>query len=123
MSPVGGVGINLAIQDAVATANALAQALLARAPLDEPCRAIQKRREFPTKMTQSAQLFAHKNFIRPALGHKDSVRKLPFALQLLKRFPILRRIPARLIGIGVRPEHIHTPDVHRHKSEAAAAHG
>ena len=70
MSPVGGVGINLAIQDAVATANALAQALLARAPLDEPCRAIQKRREFPTKMTQSAQLFAHKNFIRPALAIK-----------------------------------------------------
>ena len=122
MSPVGGVGINLAIQDAVAAANALAQPLLAHAPLDALCRAVQKRREFPTKMTQSAQLFAHKNFIRPALSHKEGVRKLPFALQLLKQFPMLRRIPARLIGLGVRPEHIRTPDVHRHKA-ASAAHG
>jgi 2-polyprenyl-6-methoxyphenol hydroxylase-like FAD-dependent oxidoreductase len=123
MSPVGGVGINLAIQDAVAAANVLAQVLLDHAPLDEPCRAIQKRREFPTKMTQSAQLFAHKNFIRPALSHKESVQKLPLALRLLKRFPMLRRIPARLIGVGVRPEHIHTPDAHCHKSEAASSQG
>ncbi len=122
MSPVGGVGINLAIQDAVAAANALAQALLDRAPLDELCRAVQKRREFPTKMTQSAQLFAHKNFIRPALSHKEEVRKLPLALRLLKKFPMLRRIPARVIGLGVRPEHIRTPDAHRHRA-AVAAHG
>jgi 2-polyprenyl-6-methoxyphenol hydroxylase-like FAD-dependent oxidoreductase len=121
MSPVGGVGINLAIQDAVAAANALAQPLLARAPLDEPCRAIQKRREFPTKMTQSAQLFAHKNFIRPALSHKEAAQKLPLALRLLKQFPMLRRIPARLIGLGVRPEHIHTPDAHHNKAKAASA--
>jgi 2-polyprenyl-6-methoxyphenol hydroxylase-like FAD-dependent oxidoreductase len=123
MSPVGGVGINLAIQDAVAAANALAQPLLARAPLDEPCRAIQKRREFPTKMTQSAQLFAHKNFIRPALSHKEAAQKLPLALRLLKQFPMLRRIPARLIGLGVRPEHIHTPDAHHNKAKAASAQG
>jgi len=122
MSPVGGVGINLAIQDAVAAANALAQALLDRAPLDELCRAIQKRREFPTKITQSGQLFAHKNFIRPALSHKQDARKLPFALRLLKQFPMLRRIPARLIGLGVRPEHIRTPDAHHHQA-ATAAHG
>jgi len=122
MSPVGGVGINLAIQDAVAAANALAQALLDRAPLDELCRAIQKRREFPTKITQSAQLFAHKNFIRPALSHKQAVQKLPLALRLLKQFPMLRRIPARLIGLGVRPEHIRTPDA-RHYPAATAAHG
>ena len=122
MSPVGGVGINLAIQDAVAAANALAQALRDRAALDAPCRAIQKRREFPTKMTQAAQLFAHKNFIRPALGHTETVRKLPLALRLLKQFPMLRRIPARLIGLGVRPEHIRTPDAHHHQA-ASAAHG
>ena len=122
MSPVGGVGINLAIQDAVAAANALAQALLNRAPVDELCRAIQKRREFPTKMTQSAQLFAHKNFIRPSLSQKETVRKLPFALRLLKQFPRLRRIPARLIGLGVRPEHIRTPDAH-HRQAASAEHG
>ncbi len=123
MSPVGGVGINLAIQDAVAAANALAQALLDRAPLDELCRAIQKRREFPTKMTQAAQLFAHKNFIRPALSHKESARRLPLALRLLKQIPILRRVPARLIGLGVRPEHIHTPDAHHNKAKAASAQG
>jgi 2-polyprenyl-6-methoxyphenol hydroxylase-like FAD-dependent oxidoreductase len=120
MSPVGGVGINLAIQDAVAAANALAQALLDCVPLDELCRAIQKRREFPTKITQSAQLFAHKNFIRPALSHKQAVQNLPLALRLLKQFPVLRRIPARLIGLGVRPEHIRTQDIHHHQAATAA---
>jgi 2-polyprenyl-6-methoxyphenol hydroxylase-like FAD-dependent oxidoreductase len=123
MSPVGGVGINLAIQDAVATANALAQPLLVRAPLEEPCRAVQKRREFPTKMTQGTQVFIHKNFIWPALSHKAPVQKLPLLLRLLQRFPALRRIPARAVGVGVRPEHIHTPDAHGRKSEATAAHG
>ena len=123
MSPVGGVGINLAIQDAVATANALAPPLLVRAPLEEPCRAVQKRREFPTKMTQGTQVFIHKNFIWPALSHKAPVQKLPLLLRLLQRFPALRRIPARAVGVGVRPEHIHTPDAHGRKSEATAAHG
>jgi 2-polyprenyl-6-methoxyphenol hydroxylase-like FAD-dependent oxidoreductase len=122
MSPVGGVGINLAIQDAVAAANALAQPLLTRAPLDEPCRAVQKRREFPTKVTQGAQVFIHKNFIRPALSHKTTVQKLPLLLRLLQQFPTLRRIPARAVGVGVRPEHIHTPDAHQHQA-AIGAHG
>jgi 2-polyprenyl-6-methoxyphenol hydroxylase-like FAD-dependent oxidoreductase len=121
MSPVGGVGINLAIQDAVAAANALVQPLLAHAPLDEPCRAIQKRREFPTKVTQAAQVFIHKNFIRPALSHKAPVQKLPLLLRLLQQFPVLRRIPARAVGVGVRPEHIHTPDTRDH--QATTAHG
>src|ERR1700747_3407664 len=116
MSPVGGVGINLAIQDAVAAANALVQPLLAHAPLDEPCRGIQKRREFPTKVTQAAQVFIHKNFIRPALSHKAPVQKLPLLLRLLQQFPVLRRIPARAVGVGVRPEHIHTPDAHHHQA-------
>jgi 2-polyprenyl-6-methoxyphenol hydroxylase-like FAD-dependent oxidoreductase len=122
MSPVGGVGINLAIQDAVAAANALAQPLLTRAPLDEPCRAVQKRREFPTKVTQAAQVFIHKNFIRPALSHRTTVEKLPALLRLLQQFPTLRRIPARAVGVGVRPEHIHTPDAHQHQA-AIGAHG
>ena len=122
MSPVGGVGINLAIQDAVAAANALAQPLLTRAPLDEPCRAVQERREFPTKVTQGAQVFIHKNFIRPALSHKTTVQKLPLLLRLLQQFPTLRRIPARAVGVGVRPEHIHTPDAHQHQA-AIGAHG
>jgi 2-polyprenyl-6-methoxyphenol hydroxylase-like FAD-dependent oxidoreductase len=122
MSPVGGVGINLAIQDAVAAANALAQPLLTHAPLDEPCRAVQKRREFPTTVTQAAQVFIHKNFIRPALSHKTTVQKLPLLLRLLQQFPTLRRIPARAVGVGVRPEHIHTPDAHQHQA-AIGAHG
>ena len=119
MSPVGGVGINLAIQDAVAAANALAQPLLVHAPLDEPCLAVQKRREFPTKVTQGAQVFIHKNFMRPALSHKAPVQKLPLLLRLLQQFPALRRIPARAVGVGVRPEHIHTPDAHHNKANAA----
>jgi 2-polyprenyl-6-methoxyphenol hydroxylase-like FAD-dependent oxidoreductase len=122
MSPVGGVGINLAIQDAVAAANALAQPLLVRAPLEEPCRAVQKRREFPTKMTQGTQVFMHKNLIWPALSHKAPVQKLPLLLRLLQQFPTLRRIPARAVGVGVRPEHVHTPDAHHHPA-TAAAHG
>jgi 2-polyprenyl-6-methoxyphenol hydroxylase-like FAD-dependent oxidoreductase len=121
MSPIGGVGINLAIQDAVAAANALAQPLLEHAPLDEPCRIIQERREFPTKITQGAQVFAHKHFIGPALSHKEPVRQLPFPLRLLQQFPALRRIPARLVGLGVRPEHIHTPDAHRHPATRLAS--
>jgi 2-polyprenyl-6-methoxyphenol hydroxylase-like FAD-dependent oxidoreductase len=109
MSPIGGVGINLAIQDAVATANILSLALLNRGAIDERLHEVQKRREFPTRMTQAAQVFAHKRFIFPALSRKTSVQRLPLALKLLQRFPILRRIPARLVGLGVRPEHIHSP--------------
>jgi 2-polyprenyl-6-methoxyphenol hydroxylase-like FAD-dependent oxidoreductase len=121
MSPVGGVGINLAIQDAVATANALAQPLLAHAPLDELCRGIQDRREFPTKTTQAGQVFVHKNFIWPALSHKAPLRRLPFLLRLLQQFPALRRIPARVVGVGVRREHIQTPDSHREAPKKSAA--
>jgi 2-polyprenyl-6-methoxyphenol hydroxylase-like FAD-dependent oxidoreductase len=111
MSPVGGVGINLAIQDAVAAANALAGPLLQGAVSDQILRQIQERREFPTRMTQGFQVFAHKRFIRPAMNNQAPIRTLPLPLKLLQRFPMLRRIPARVIGLGVRPEHIRTPDV------------
>ena len=110
MSPIGGVGINLAIQDAVAAANELAAPLTKRAVTDEHLRAIQRRREFPTRVTQRFQVFAHKRFIGPAIRHPRPISRLPFALKLLQMFPILRRIPARLVGMGVRPEHVHTPD-------------
>jgi 2-polyprenyl-6-methoxyphenol hydroxylase-like FAD-dependent oxidoreductase len=110
MSPIGGVGINLAIQDAVAAANELAAPLIKGAVSDEHLRAVQQRREFPTRVTQSFQVFAHKRFIGPAMRHAHPVTSLPFALKLLQMFPILRRIPARLVGLGVRPEHVHTPD-------------
>jgi 2-polyprenyl-6-methoxyphenol hydroxylase-like FAD-dependent oxidoreductase len=112
MSPVGGVGINLAIQDAVAAANILAQPLLARAVTDEHLRRVQQRREFPTRVTQQVQLFAHRRFIFPALSYKAAIQHLPWPLRLLQSFPVLRRLPARLVGLGVRQEHIHTLDSH-----------
>jgi 2-polyprenyl-6-methoxyphenol hydroxylase-like FAD-dependent oxidoreductase len=111
MSPIGGVGINLAIQDAVAAANILAHPLLDRAVSERELCAVQKRREFPTRMTQKFQVFAHKRFIKPALSHRERLRRVPLAFKLLQNFPVLRRIPARLIGVGFRPEHVHTPDV------------
>jgi 2-polyprenyl-6-methoxyphenol hydroxylase-like FAD-dependent oxidoreductase len=109
MSPVGGVGINLAIQDAVAAANVLASALLQDAVTDDLLRKVQERREFPTSATQRVQIFAHKRFLGPALAHQTPARGLPLALKLLRQFPIFRRIPARMIGVGFRPEHVHTP--------------
>lgn len=111
MSPIGGVGINLAIQDAVATANILAEPLLQGAVSEAQLNKVQKRREFPTRMIQRGQVFAHKRFINPALAHKAPLDRLPLPLWLLQKFPVLRRIPARLIGMGFRPEHVHTRDV------------
>jgi 2-polyprenyl-6-methoxyphenol hydroxylase-like FAD-dependent oxidoreductase len=111
MSPVGGVGINLAIQDAVAAANILAQQLLRGAVSEEQLREVQQRREYPTHMTQKLQVFAHKRLIGPALSHQSSVQSLPLPFRLLQHFPALRRIPARVFGLGFRPEHVHTPEL------------
>jgi len=110
MSPIGGVGINLAIQDAVAAANILAQPLLHGGVTDERLQEVQRRREFPTRMIQGFQVFAHKRFIGPALSSQAPVRSLPLPLKLLQQFPVLRRIPARAIGLGFRREHIRSPD-------------
>ena len=119
MSPIGGVGINLAIQDAVAAANILVPALSKGASADVYLHKVQARREFPTRMTQGFQIFAHKRFITPALATKAPLKRLPLPLALLKHFPILRRIPARMVGLGFRPEHIHTPDIHPHSNASA----
>ena len=116
MSPIGGIGINLAIQDAVAAANELAAPLAKGAVSDEHLRAVQRRREFPTRVTQGFQVFAHKRFLGPAMRHARPITRLPFALKLLQLYPILRRIPARLVGLGVRPEHVHTPDTKQQTS-------
>jgi 2-polyprenyl-6-methoxyphenol hydroxylase-like FAD-dependent oxidoreductase len=105
MSPVGGVGINLAIQDAVAAANILAPALRDGTLTDATLRAVQKRRELPMRLTQTMQNFIHKTAFRPVTEHREA-RGIPPMLKLLNYFPALRRIPARLIGIGFRPEHI-----------------
>lgn len=105
MSPVGGVGINLAIQDAVATANLLARPLKAgRAGLAD-LEAVQKRRSFPTRATQAMQVAAQRNMIAPALA-KEGPLVPPLPLRLIAGSAFLRRIPARLVGVGVRPEHV-----------------
>src|SRR5215831_10474224 len=110
MSPVGGVGINLAIQDAVATANLLARPLLENYVSLSHLQRVQWRREFPTKVTQWGQVQVQERILSAVLGSQGQVRP-PWFLRLFKKFPVLRRIPARLIGIGVRPEHVRTPDV------------
>jgi 2-polyprenyl-6-methoxyphenol hydroxylase-like FAD-dependent oxidoreductase len=105
MSPIGGVGVNLAVQDAVAAANRLA-APLARGSIDESVlAAIQKRREFPTKVTQGAQIAVQKRLIDPLLN-TDKPLRAPWLLKLLSSIPLLRTIPAYVVGVGVRPEHI-----------------
>jgi 2-polyprenyl-6-methoxyphenol hydroxylase-like FAD-dependent oxidoreductase len=105
MSPVGGVGINLAIQDAVAAANLLAAPLREGRLAIEDVRRVQQRRMLPTRLTQWMQVFLQDRVIRRVLGSTDRLAP-PLAVKLLARFPFLRRIPARLIGIGVRPEHV-----------------
>jgi 2-polyprenyl-6-methoxyphenol hydroxylase-like FAD-dependent oxidoreductase len=106
MSPAGGVGINLAIQDAVATANLLAQKLRSGPVSVDDLRKVQARREWPTRLIQAMQVFVHRHVVTGQTSQgKDS---LPLVVRLLKWFPVLRQIPARFIGIGPRPEHIQT---------------
>jgi 2-polyprenyl-6-methoxyphenol hydroxylase-like FAD-dependent oxidoreductase len=109
MSPVGGVGINLAIQDAVAAANILASKLVARSITDDDLRAVQQRRGFPTRATQRLQIAVQNSVIRHVLGSAKPLT-VPAPLKLMQRWPFLRRIPARVIGIGFRPEHVRTPE-------------
>ncbi len=104
MSPIGGVGVNLAVQDAVAAANILARPLLARTLTEADLAAVQKRREWPTRMTQRLQLLIQDRFLARVIGGGPVAP--PLVLRLLRRFPLLRRIPARGIGMGFRPEHI-----------------
>jgi 2-polyprenyl-6-methoxyphenol hydroxylase-like FAD-dependent oxidoreductase len=110
MSPVGGVGINLAIQDAVAAANLLAGPLRQGHVDVALLRRLQKRRWLPTVITQGAQVIIHRHGLEPILAATGPL-KVPLALRLLQRFPYLRRIPARAVGIGLLPEHVHTPTV------------
>ena len=108
MSPIGGVGINLAIQDAVATANLLAGRLRTGTPTPDELHTVQRRRQWPARMTQWIQIVIQNRIIsRALLLQRDP--KPPLALTLLDRVALLRRIPARLIGIGFRPEHVRLP--------------
>jgi 2-polyprenyl-6-methoxyphenol hydroxylase-like FAD-dependent oxidoreductase len=109
MSPIGGVGINLAIQDALAAANILAGPLLEGRVREEDLRKVQKRRMLPTQLTQALQVFIQDRVISTVL-QMTAQPKMPFAVKLLNRFPVLRRIPARVIGMGFRPEHVETSE-------------
>ena len=109
MSPVGGVGINLAIQDAVAAANILAGPLAAGEHVDPLLHKVQDRRLFPTRVIQQFQKLAQDNIIGRLLRPGGPIRKAPLAIKLLNRFPILQRIPGRFIGLGVRRERVRSP--------------
>jgi 2-polyprenyl-6-methoxyphenol hydroxylase-like FAD-dependent oxidoreductase len=111
MSPVGGVGVNLAVQDAVASANLLAARLAVGRPLESELDAVRRRREFPTRMTQNMQVVAQNNIIRVALNSSDRELKVPLPVRLINAVPWLQGLTARMIGLGVRPEHVHSPGV------------
>ena len=108
MSPIGGVGINLAIQDAVAAANILAPRFLRGEISDDDLQAVQRRREFPTRAMQAVQIFMQNRVIGRVLESKEKLSP-PLPLRLLGRWPLLQRLPARLIGLGFRPEHVRMP--------------
>jgi 2-polyprenyl-6-methoxyphenol hydroxylase-like FAD-dependent oxidoreductase len=108
MSPIGGVGINLAIQDAVATSNLLGPILVHRVPTETELQSVQQRRNFPTQATQRLQVAAQNNIIGKVL-QSTKPQTAAWPLKLLNNFAVLRRIPARVVGLGFRPEHIKTP--------------
>jgi 2-polyprenyl-6-methoxyphenol hydroxylase-like FAD-dependent oxidoreductase len=109
MSPVGGVGINLAIQDAVAASNILTAPLREKRLTIDDLRRVQQRRELPTRLTQGLQVIIQDRVLGRVLGSRGKI-KPPWALTLVRRLPFLRRIPARIIGIGFRPEHVKTTE-------------
>jgi 2-polyprenyl-6-methoxyphenol hydroxylase-like FAD-dependent oxidoreductase len=115
MSPIGGVGINLAVQDAVAAANLLAAPLadgtVSAKALTQWLGKVQRRRMFPTRLTQAVQVAAQNRLLNPLLGSAKAPQ-VPWQLKLLNRFPALRAIPAYAVGVGVRPEHVRSPDAH-----------
>jgi 2-polyprenyl-6-methoxyphenol hydroxylase-like FAD-dependent oxidoreductase len=109
MSPVGGVGINLAIQDAVATANILAAKLATGSASDQDLAAVQRRRLFAVKVIQSLQVTVHNRLLKPVVSGGDGKLTAPWPLRLLDKNAWLRQWPARLLGVGVRPEHVSSP--------------
>lgn len=108
MSPIGGIGINLAIQDAVAAANVLAGPLARGEDVDRLLPAVQKRRAFPTRIIQAGQKAAQNSVIRAVLSG-NPIDRAPLAVRMLDRFPLLRRIPGRIVGQGVRRERVRSP--------------
>jgi 2-polyprenyl-6-methoxyphenol hydroxylase-like FAD-dependent oxidoreductase len=110
MSPVGGVGINLAIQDAVAAANRLTGPLRAGTASENDLAEVQRRRTLPTRATQWLQVQVQNRILSRVLASRQ-MPSPPWLLRLVDRCPLLQRIPARLVGIGFGPEHVHTPSV------------
>ncbi|HEX9395916.1 MAG TPA: FAD-dependent oxidoreductase [Burkholderiales bacterium] len=109
MSPVGGVGINLAIQDAVAAANILVEPLRNNRLATDDLAKVQRRREWPVKMTQRLQLLVQESVIARVL-RSDRPLEPPLAMRLISRYPLLQRLPGRLVGMGLRPEHVRTSE-------------
>src|SRR4030081_1373787 len=109
MSPVGGVGVNLAVQDAVATAKLLAAKVKTGCPSVDELDAVQRRRAFPVRMTQRMQVVVQNNIINAALKPGNQPLKVPFVMRLLTAVPWLQGITARFVGLGVRPEHVQSP--------------
>jgi 2-polyprenyl-6-methoxyphenol hydroxylase-like FAD-dependent oxidoreductase len=109
MSPIGGVGVNLAVQDAVAAANILWRPLAAGTLQEADLDRVQKRRMFPTRVTQRMQVTIQNKVIGRVLANGGAI-KAPLPLRLMSRFASLRRLPARFVGMGVRPEHVETPE-------------
>jgi 2-polyprenyl-6-methoxyphenol hydroxylase-like FAD-dependent oxidoreductase len=111
MSPIGGIGVNLAVQDAVAAANALAGPLARGEDVDPLLHKVQDRRLFPTRIIQTGQKLAQDKIIGRILQSQRPIRKAPFLVRVLNRFPLLQRIPGRLIGLGVRRERVLSPNL------------
>jgi 2-polyprenyl-6-methoxyphenol hydroxylase-like FAD-dependent oxidoreductase len=112
MSPVGGVGVNLAVQDAVATANLLAARLAQGCPSENELDAVRRRREFPVRVTQAMQVIVQNNLISVALKPGDRPLKAPLFARVINAVPWLQGITARFVGLGARPEHVRSPSVH-----------
>jgi 2-polyprenyl-6-methoxyphenol hydroxylase-like FAD-dependent oxidoreductase len=109
MSPVGGVGVNLAVQDAVATANLLAARLARGCPSEQELDAVRRRREFPVRVTQAMQVIVQNNIISVALKPGGRPLKAPLVARLINALPWLQGITARFLALGARPEHVHSP--------------
>jgi 2-polyprenyl-6-methoxyphenol hydroxylase-like FAD-dependent oxidoreductase len=119
MSPIGGVGINLAVQDAVAAANILAVPLRDGKLVDAHLAAVQRRRTLPTRLTQAMQVAIQQRVIDPVL-RSDAPLTAPWPIRLFNKAPLLARLPARLIGMGVRPEHVRSPAIRSPTAQAGA---
>jgi 2-polyprenyl-6-methoxyphenol hydroxylase-like FAD-dependent oxidoreductase len=114
MSPIGGVGVNLAVQDAVATANLLASKLANGCPPEDELDAVRRRREFPVRMTQRMQVVAQNSIVSAALKPGNQPLKVPLVMRLVTAVPWLQGVTARFVGIGFRPEHVQSKDSTRH---------